>query len=106
MNNWREHWEEFSESKRGLFGAALTLLLIAAALLAPAISPQDPYDLTQLFLDKSNLAPTLFTEWSYSNFMLGSDSQGRDMFSAILYGLRISLYVGLPAPCSRRFSAP
>jgi ABC-type antimicrobial peptide transport system permease subunit len=60
MNNWREHWEEFSESKRGLFGAALTLLLIAAALLAPAISPQDPYDLTQLFLDKSNLAPTLF----------------------------------------------
>jgi peptide/nickel transport system permease protein len=34
-------------------------------------------------------------QWSYSNFMLGSDSQGRDMFSAILYGLRISLYVGL-----------
>lgn len=95
MNNWREYWEEFTESKRGIFGATLTLLLIVAALLAPAISPQDPYDLTQLFLDKSNLSPTLFKEWSYSNFMLGSDSQGRDMFSAILYGLRISLYVGL-----------
>jgi peptide/nickel transport system permease protein len=95
MNNWREHWEAFRESKRGVFGAVLTLLLILAALLAPAISPQDPYDLTQLFLDKSNLSPTLFKAWSYSDFMLGSDSQGRDMFSAILYGLRISLYVGL-----------
>lgn len=95
MNNWRENWDEFRESRRGIFGAALTLLLILVALLAPVISPQDPYDLTQLYLDKSNLAPTLCTEWSYSNFMLGSDSQGRDMYSAILYGLRISLYVGV-----------
>jgi peptide/nickel transport system permease protein len=94
MDNWREHWEEFKESRRGIFGAALTLLLILLALLAPVISPQDPYDLTQLYLDKSNLPPSLFTEWTYSNFMLGSDSQGRDMTSAILYGLRISLYVG------------
>jgi peptide/nickel transport system permease protein len=94
MNNWREHWEEFRESKRGIFGAALTLLLILVALLAPVISPQDPYDLTQLYLDKSNLAPTVFKQWAYTNFMLGSDSQGRDMYSTILYGLRISLYVG------------
>jgi peptide/nickel transport system permease protein len=94
MNNWRENWEEFKESRRGIFGAALTLVLILLALLAPVISPQNPYDLTQLYLDRSNLPPTLFKTWTYANFMLGSDSQGRDMYSAILYGLRISLYVG------------
>jgi peptide/nickel transport system permease protein len=95
MNNLREYWDEFRESKLGLFGAVLLCILILASLLAPIISPQNPYDLTQLFLDKSNLPPALFTDWSQSQFMLGSDSQGRDMFSAILYGLRISLYVGL-----------
>ena len=95
MNNLNEYWDEFRESKRGIFGAILTCVLILAALMAPVISPQDPYDLAQLFLEKSNLPPTLFTQWSPGQFMLGSDGQGRDMFSAILYGLRISLYVGL-----------
>jgi peptide/nickel transport system permease protein len=95
MNNLHEYWDEFRESKRGIFGAILTCVLILAALMAPVISPQDPYDLAQLFLEKSNLPPTLFTQWSPGQFMLGSDGQGRDMFSAILYGLRISLYVGL-----------
>jgi len=88
---WRDFWTEFSESKSGLFGAGLTLLFIAAALLAPVISPQNPYDLTQLFLENSNLAP----KWVLGKFMLGSDGQGRDLYSAILYGLRVSLYVGL-----------
>jgi len=95
MSKLREYWDEFRESKRGIFGAILTCVLILAAFLAPVISPQNPYDLTQLFLEKSNLPPALFSEMSRSEFMLGSDSQGRDMFSAILYGLRISLYVGL-----------
>lgn len=90
-----EFWQEFRESKSGLIGAGVTLLFIAAALLAPVISPQNPYDLTQLFLENSNLAPTLFEKWSYSQFMLGTDGQGRDLYSAILYGLRVSLYVGL-----------
>lgn len=91
LSGWREFWEEFRESKSGIFGAALTLLLILAALFAPLISPQNPYDLTQLFLEDSNLAP----KWTLGKFMLGSDGQGRDLYSAILYGLRVSLYVGL-----------
>jgi peptide/nickel transport system permease protein len=91
LSGGREFWEEFRESKSGLFGAALTLLLILAALFAPLISPQNPYDLTQLFLENSNLAP----KWVLGKFMLGSDGQGRDLYSAILYGLRVSLYVGL-----------
>jgi len=91
LSGWREFWEEFRESKSGLFGAALTLFLILAALFAPLISPQNPYDLTQLFLENSNLAP----KWALGQFMLGSDGQGRDLYSAIMYGLRVSLYVGL-----------
>jgi peptide/nickel transport system permease protein len=91
LSGWHEFWVEFRESKSGLFGAGLTLALILAAVLAPAISPQNPYDLTQLFLENSNLAP----KWTPGMFMLGSDGQGRDLYSAILYGLRVSLYVGL-----------
>ena len=102
LSGWREFWEEFRESKSGLFGAGLTLVLILAALFAPLISPQNPYDLTQLFLEDSNLAP----QWVLGKFMLGSDGQGRDLYSAILYGLRVSLYVACPARCFRPSSAP
>jgi peptide/nickel transport system permease protein len=90
-----EFWQEFKESKSGLIGAGVTVLCVLAAILAPLVSPQNPYDLRQLFLQNSYRAPTILNEWAYQAFMLGSDGQGRCMFSAILYGLRISLYVGL-----------
>lgn len=90
-----EFWEEFKESKTGIVGAVITLLCVLAALLAPLISPQNPYDLVQLYLKNSFMPPTLPANWSYEQFMLGSDGQGRCMFSTILYGLRLSLYVGL-----------
>jgi peptide/nickel transport system permease protein len=76
-------------------GAALVLLLVAlTALAAPLVSPQNPYDLKQLFLDKAELPPILSAdgEWPY---LLGTDPQGRDVLSAILYGSRISLVIGL-----------
>jgi peptide/nickel transport system permease protein len=76
-------------------GAALVLLIIAVtALAAPLVSPQNPYDLKQLFLDKAELPPILSQdgEWPY---LLGTDPQGRDVLSAILYGSRISLVIGL-----------
>jgi peptide/nickel transport system permease protein len=92
---WSNFWEEFRESKSGVMGAAITLFCVLAALLAPVISPQNPYDLIQLFLHNSHMPPTLLSKWSYEPFVLGSDGQGRCMYSAILYGLRISLYVGL-----------
>ncbi len=76
--------------------AALVVLgtVLLAAIGAPLVSPQDPYNLAQLDILDSKLAPGAkagagFTYW------LGSDDQGRDMFSAILYGLRISLGVGV-----------
>src|SRR6185295_9955154 len=68
-------------------------LILAAAVFAPLISPQNPYDLAQLDIMDSKLPPggrgmTGMTFW------LGTDDQGRDMLSGILYGLRISLGVG------------
>jgi len=97
MNKQRliEFWQEFSESKSGTIGALLTFICVFIAISATLISPQDPYDLSQLYLRNSNKAPTFFLNMSYEAIMLGSDSQGRCLLSAIFYGLRISLYVGL-----------
>ena len=89
--HWSAFYDEFSESRRGMAGLFLTLGFVAVALTASWISPQNPYDLSQLYLENSNLAP----QWQFGQFMLGSDGQGRDLLSAILYGLRVSLYVGL-----------
>lgn len=89
-------WREFAESKVALFGLALFLLSILAALLAPWITPQNPYDLATLDIMDSRMPPGSV---SMDNlvFLLGSDGQGRDMLSAMLYGLRISLFVGVVA---------
>ena len=90
-----DFWQEFRESRSGLVGAALTLGCILAALGASLLSPQDPYDLSQLALQNSHTPPTLFQHWAYELFVLGSDGQGRCILSAILYGMRISLLVGV-----------
>ncbi|MEO8508497.1 MAG: ABC transporter permease [Betaproteobacteria bacterium] len=84
---------DFLANPIAVFGLGLLLLIVAAALFAPLISPQNPYDLAQLDVMESKLppgskAPTGGTFW------LGTDDQGRDMLSAIFYGLRISLMVG------------
>ena len=76
--------------------AALALLgaLALAAVLAPWIAPQNPYDLAQLQLVDSRLPPLARSAEGAVRW-LGTDDQGRDMLSAILYGLRTSLAVGL-----------
>ncbi|MET4578247.1 ABC transporter permease [Ottowia thiooxydans] len=86
--------QDFCGNRLALFGAGLLLLLIVAALLAPLISPQNPYDLAQLDVMSSRLAPGTPNP-AGGTFWLGTDDQGRDMLSGILYGLRISLAVGV-----------
>lgn len=83
----------FLASPTAVVSALLLAVLFATALLAPLIAPQDPYDLTQLFLDKAELPPVWMAdgEWPY---LLGTDTQGRDVLSAILYGSRVSLLIG------------
>ena len=70
------------------------LLILAVAICAPLISPQNPYDLAQLDIMDSKLAPGAKSAAGWT-FLLGTDDQGRDMLSAIFYGLRISLSVGV-----------
>ena len=79
---------EFLEDRVAVFGAAFLFLFILCAMFPGLLAPQNPYDLTQLFLENSFIAPC-------RDFILGTDGQGRDIFSAVLYGLRISLFVGV-----------
>ncbi len=84
---------DFARSKLALAGLALLALILLAALFAPLISPQNPYDLAQLDVLDGRLPPGASSDGGLT-FWLGSDGQGRDILSGILYGLRISLTVG------------
>jgi len=85
---------EFGASRIAVSGLVLLALIALAALLAPWISPQNPYDLARLELLDSRLPP-LARSAAGGIYWLGTDDQGRDMLSAILYGLRTSVAVGL-----------
>jgi peptide/nickel transport system permease protein len=84
---------EFAESKLALLGLVVFAAIVFIAVFAPWLSPQNPYDLAQLDIMDGRMEPGTvggagFTYW------LGTDDQGRDMLSGIMYGLRISLVVG------------
>ena len=81
-------------SRVTLVAAAVTLAIVIAAAFAPWIAPHDPFDLRQLSLLDSHLPPAWAADGD-RRFLLGTDDQGRDVLSAILYGTRISLTVGL-----------
>ncbi len=91
---WRRFWSDFAESKIAVLGLILMTLIITAALLAPWITPQNPYDLAQVSVLDARLPPGEVSMDGYV-FWLGTDGAGRDLRSAILYGLRISLSVGV-----------
>ena len=91
---WREFASSYARSRIAVAALIVLLLILAVAVGAPFISPQDPYDLKQLDIMDSKLAPGGKSGAGWT-FLLGSDDQGRDMLSAIFYGLRISLGVGV-----------
>jgi peptide/nickel transport system permease protein len=84
----------FRRSRLTVVAAAVTLLFFLLAIAAPLLAVQDPFDPAQLQLINSRIAP-LWTADGQNPFLLGTDEQGRDVLSAILYGLRISLIVGI-----------
>lgn len=92
---WRQFTRDFFASRLATSGFAVLLLLLLIALFAPLISPQNPYDLATLDVLDSRLAPNALSSDGAHRFLLGTDEQGRDMLSAIFYGLRISLLVGV-----------
>jgi peptide/nickel transport system permease protein len=87
-------WHSFTRSKLTMVAAAVTLLLVLAALLAPWIAPNNPIDLQSLnLMDGSK--PPMWNPDGEARFPLGTDSQGRCVLSSILFGMRISLIVGV-----------
>ena len=91
-----QFWFDFKENKIGVLALFVVLLLITLAIFANFISPQNPYDLANLSLMDSRRPPGFVGTGGYTH-ILGTDPQGRDLLSAIFYGLRISIQIGLAA---------
>jgi peptide/nickel transport system permease protein len=89
-------WREFRENRVAVAALAVVVLIALVALLAPLIAPQDPYNLASLVLMDARRPPGYVGSGGYVHW-LGTDAQGRDLFSAILYGLRISMQIGIAA---------
>jgi peptide/nickel transport system permease protein len=89
-------WHAFVHSRVALLAAAVALLCLGGALFAPWLAPHNPSDLATLDLADSHLPPAWLAD-GRATYPLGTDDQGRDILSALLYGARISLMVGLSA---------
>ena len=85
----------YCSSRVAVFGLVLLVLVLFAAIAGPFLAPQDPYDLSVLDVLDSRLEPGSVSGDGKLTFLLGSDQQGRDMVSAILYGMRTSIMVGV-----------
>lgn len=97
------HWQRllqsdlvyhFKRDKVAIASSTVFLILALMALLSPLIAPFDPYDLQQIDLMDSEMPP-VWIENADPRFLLGTDDQGRDLWSTILYGMRISLLIGV-----------
>ncbi len=87
-------WHSFVRSPVAMVSAAVAAIMMLSALFAPLIAPQNPFDLASIELLDS-LLPPAWEALGDARYALGTDDQGRDVFSTILYGARISLLVGL-----------
>jgi peptide/nickel transport system permease protein len=89
-------WQEFRASRIALVALGVVLFIFALALAAPLVTPQNPYNLAELSLMDARRPPGHVGSGGYTHW-LGTDAQGRDLLSAILYGLRISIKMGVLA---------
>ncbi len=88
-------WRNYRSSKMAMFGLVTLVVILLAALFAPVIAPQNPYDLMAVDLMDSRLEPGQKASAGNMTYLLGTDEQGRDLVSAILHGVRISVMVGV-----------
>ena len=86
-------WHSFRNSPMAIGAAAVALACIFCALFAGVIAPHNPFDLATLELSDSMLPPA-WMQGGQSKYLLGTDEQGRDVLSALMYGARISLLIG------------
>lgn len=87
-------WHSFKHSPTAILAAVIAAACVFCALFAGWVSPQDPFDLATLDLMDSRLPPA-WVDGGSTKYLLGTDDQGRDILSALMYGARISLLVGL-----------
>jgi len=88
---------KFRTSPVAMVSSAVTVLLVLAAVFAPLIAPLDPFNPASLNLMNGFTPPGTPNQFTGDQFFLGTDDQGRDVYSTILYGMRISLFVGFSA---------
>jgi len=87
-------WDRFKRSPLTVFSAGVIVLFVFGAVFAPFVTPQNPFNLAELNLRDGKIPP-LWQEGGKLPYLLGTDQQGRDIYSAMLYGLRISLFVSI-----------
>ena len=102
MKRFKRAWDSdfaysFRRSPVAVVSFVVVAILILAAVLAPVIAPHDPFDPATLNLMNGFTPPMTENQFTGEVFLLGTDDQGRDVFSTILYGMRISLFVGFSA---------
>ncbi len=89
-------WYSFIRSPLVILSALICIAFFVATIFAPWVAPHNPFDLAAIDLMDSSLPPS-WLEDSDPRFLLGTDDQGRDILSTIIYGARISLMVSLAA---------
>ena len=96
LSRWLDSdvWYSFRTSPMAMLAAAIAAVCIFCSVFAPWVSPHNPFDLASLNLSDARLPPA-WSEGGSSKFLLGTDDQGRDILSALFYGARLSLAVGL-----------
>jgi len=100
IGQWLGRWlasdigYSFRSSPTAMVAAVIAALCVLVAVLAPWLAPHNPFDLASLELGNARLPPA-WSEGGQADFLLGTDDQGRDILSALMYGARISLAVGL-----------
>ena len=92
--NFKNFWNDFSESRVALISFFIFIVILFIAVFAPLVSPTDPYDLSTVSIMNSRLPP-MSEDFAGNLYILGTDGAGRDMLSSLFYGLRISLGVGV-----------
>lgn len=107
LSRWQEFlnshfWHAFKKDKVAVISFVIFSLYILASILAPLIAPTDPYDMTQFDLIDSELPPVWLAEGD-ERFLFGTDAQGRDLWSTILYGTRLSIIIGVCAVLLQAF---
>ncbi|MEM7490321.1 MAG: ABC transporter permease, partial [Pseudomonadota bacterium] len=101
-SRWKAAWDSdiaysFRRSPVAMIAALVTLLLVLSAVFAPWIATTNPFDPSSLNLMNGFSPPGVPNAFTGETFVMGTDDQGRDVFSTILYGMRISLFVGFMA---------